>query len=157
MQCCQVDNLEVFQGSRAQEVPPTQDWCRKPMQKNPNTHPNHAAERDARTVEQCSQAQQMNIVLSYAADEWLSPTGHKALTRGVMCLCVCVCFVTVRGDKGDTKSGTFQCKRVIFSHTCICEAAQTNTCLPTHTNTNRPLSFLCFNAAASVEISPPVT
>lgn len=44
-----------------------------------------------------------------------------------------------------------------FQTRAYAKATQTNTCLPTHTNTNRPLSFHYFNAAASVEIRPPVT
>lgn len=77
--------------------------------------------------------------------------------RGVMCLCLCVTVERKRRGRGAKKSVSFKCKRVIFSHTCICKAAQTNTGLPARTNTNRPLSFHCFDTAASVEISPPVT
>lgn len=65
--------------------------------------------------EQCSQTQQMNIVLSYAADEWLSPSGHEALIRGYVQeyvqadVFVCDCS---RGQKNIT----FKSKHVIFSH-----------------------------------------
>ena len=76
-----------------------------------------------------------------------------------LCTCECVCVSVHKGKQSDT----FDWKHGILQHMHM--QSRTNNHTPpnthththTHQNTNGPLSFHCFSAAASVQISPLVT
>lgn len=139
---CRVGILEDFHESRVQWTPPTPGWSRLTKKINKkNLWPccrkrnNSWAVFSDTTDQHCSQLRSRQVTQSYRA--W-------GADEGVICVCVWL-----------TKTGIFKCKHPL-THMCMQSRTNKHTPPYTHTQTG-PLSFHCFSAAASVQISPPVT